>query len=175
MYKYAVQNLHKKTSTCEKDLVKVDLLDRDCFRILKNLETTDEDCKDLAKCIKALESYFKSTQNEIYKQYIFYSCDEGPSENVDHWVNRLRQLLKSCNFEALIDSLLRDRVVMGTKYKAARARIIGMFREKIVNLNEAVDMLRASEIAAQHIKEIDQGTSEEVVSLCIVRYTSTSS
>ena len=38
-----------------------------------------------------------------------------------------------------------------------------MFREKVANLNEAVDMLRASEVAAQHIKEIDQGTSEEVV------------
>ena len=103
---------------------------------------------------------------------MFYSCDEGPNENVDHWVNRLRQLLKSWNFEAMIDSLLRDRVVMGMKYKAARAQ---MFREKVVNLNEAVDMLRASEVAAQHIKEIDQGTSEEVVSLCIVRYASTSS
>ena len=38
-----------------------------------------------------------------------------------------------------------------------------MFREKAVNLNEAIDMLGASEVAAQHIKEIDQGTSEEVV------------
>ena len=38
-----------------------------------------------------------------------------------------------------------------------------MFREKAVHLNEAIDMLRASEVAAQHIKEIDQGTSEEVV------------
>ena len=121
---------------------------RDCIRILKNLEITDKDCKDLAKCIKALESYFKPTQNEIYKQYLFCSGDDGPNENVDHWVNRMRQLLKSCNFEAMTDSLLRDRVVMGTKYKAARAQ---MFRDKVVNLNEAVD----SEIAAQHIKKID--------------------
>ena len=63
-------------------------------------------------------------------------------------------------------------MVMGMKYKAARAQ---MFREKVVNLNEAVDMLRASEVAAQHIKDIDPGTSEEVVSLCILRYASTSS
>ena len=60
-----------------------------------------------------------------------------------------RQLLKSWNFEAMIDSLLRDRVVMGMKYKAARAQ---MFREKVVNLNEAVDMLIASEVAAQHMR-----------------------
>ena len=32
-----------------------------------------------------------------------------------------------------------------------------MFREKAVNLNEAIDMMKASEVAAQHIKEIDQG------------------
>ena len=136
------------------------VMGRDCLRILKNLEITDDDRKDPAKCIKALESYFKPTQNEIYEQYMFYSCDQGPNENVDQWVNRLRQLSKSCNFEAMTDSLLRDRVVLGTKDKAARGR---MFREKAVNLNEAVDMLRASEVAAQQIKEIDQGTSEEVV------------
>ena len=91
---------------------------------------------------------------------MFYSCDEGPNENVDQWVNRLRHYSKSCNFEATTDCLLKDRVVLGTKDKAARAQ---MFREKAVNLNEAIDMLRASEVAAQHIKEIDQGTSEEVV------------
>ena len=75
---------------------------RDCFRILKNLEITDEDCKDPAKCIKALESYFKPTQKEMYKQYMFYSCDKGTNENVDHWVYKLRQLSK------LTDSLFRD-------------------------------------------------------------------
>ena len=51
-------------------------------------------------------------------------------------------------------------MVLGTKDKAARAQ---MFGEKAANLNEAVDMLRASEVVAQHIKEIDQGTSEGVV------------
>ena len=37
-----------------------------------------------------------------------------------------------------------------------------MFREKAGNLNEAIHMLRASEVAAQHIKEIEQGTPEKV-------------
>ena len=78
---------------------------------------------------------------------MFCSCDEGPNENVDQWVNRPRLLSKSCNFEAMTDSLLRDRVVLGTKDKATRA---WMFREKVkkVNLNEAVDILTASEVAA---------------------------
>ena len=43
------------------------VMSRDCFRILKNLEIADKDCKDPAKCIKAIESYFKPTLNEIYE------------------------------------------------------------------------------------------------------------
>ena len=101
---------------------------RDCFRFLRNHEITDENCKDPAKCRKALESYFKPIQNEIYGLYMFCSCDEGPNENVDQWVNRSRLLSKSCNFEAMTDSLLRDRVILGTKDKATRA---WMFREKV--------------------------------------------
>ena len=38
-----------------------------------------------------------------------------------------------------------------------------MFIEKAVNLNEAVHMWRGSEVAAEHIKEVDQGTPEQVV------------
>ena len=48
----------------------ISVVGRDYFRILKNLEITDADCKDPAKCIKALESYFKPTQNEIYEHVL---------------------------------------------------------------------------------------------------------
>ena len=48
----------------------ISVVGRDCFRILKNLEITDADCKDPAKWIKAPESYFKPTQNEIYEHVL---------------------------------------------------------------------------------------------------------
>ena len=48
---------------------------RDCFRFLRNHEITDENCKDPAKCRKALESYFKpglgsSTWNQVQVQVL---------------------------------------------------------------------------------------------------------
>ena len=72
----------------------------------------------------------------------------------------MRQLSKSCNFGTLNDSLLRDRIVLGAKDKAARAR---MFREKAVDVNGAISQLRASEIATQQIRQIEPGNSEETV------------
>ena len=68
-------------------------------------------------------------------------------KNVDQWVNRLRHFV-----ERLSGS--------GDERQGCKST---MFREKAVNLTEAIDMVRASEVAAQHIKDIDQGTSEEVV------------
>ena len=70
----------------------------------------------------------------------------------------LRQLTKPCNFANMTDSLLRDRIVLGTKDKAARAC---MFRDKAVDLHGAIDQLRASEIAAHQIRTIEQETSNE--------------
>ena len=134
------------------------VMGRECLQILKNLDITEDDRKDPKKCIDALENYFKPTRNEIYERYIFYSSDQGPNETIDQWVTRLRQLTKSCNFENMTDSLLRDRIVLGTKDKAARAR---MFRDKAVDLHGAIDQLRASEIAAHQIRTIEQETSNE--------------
>ena len=48
----------------------ISVVGRDCFRILKNLEITDADCKDPVKCRKAPESYFKPTQNVIYEHVL---------------------------------------------------------------------------------------------------------
>ena len=111
---------------------------RDCFRILRNLQITDENCKDQAKC----KRHWKIISNQPKMRFtdciiMFYSCDEGPNENVNQWVNRPRPLSKSCNFEAMADSLLREPVVLGTRDKATRA---WTFREKVVNLNEAVEV-----------------------------------
>ena len=89
---------------------------------------------------------------------MFYSCDQGPNETVDQWVTKLRHLAKSCNFATMTDSMLRDRVVLGTKDKAARSR---MFREKAVSLSGAIDTLRTSEIAAHQIRSIEKETRYE--------------
>ena len=83
-----------------------------------------------AKIQQSVERHWKVISNQPKMRFTDCICSvhEGPNENVDQWVNRPRLLSKSCNFEATTDSLLRDRVVLGTKDKATRA---WMFREKV--------------------------------------------
>ena len=57
--------------------------------------------------------------------------------------------------------MLRDRLVLGTRDKAARARL---FREKECNLKKAVKSLRISEVTQEQLRLIG-GPEEETVNV----------
>lgn len=134
------------------------LMGRDCLLIFKNLDITDEDRKKPDTAIAALESYFKPTKNEIYERFQFYTCDQGTNESIDQWATRLRNLASTCNFGNSLDSMLRDRLVLGAVDKQATARL---FREQDVDLNKAINQLRSSEVAKQQIKDVQGRSSQD--------------
>ena len=55
--------------------------------------------------------------------------------------------------------MLRDRLILGTRDKKAQAHL---FREKNVDLNIAINCLRASELAEQQLKKINSTTCGNV-------------
>ncbi|KAL5004299.1 hypothetical protein ScPMuIL_017755 [Solemya velum] len=69
------------------------------------------------------------------------------TETVHQYVAVLRRLSDSCDYGALKDDMIRDRLVIGTKDNAARAR---MLREPKLDLKKAVDTCLTSEISQEH-------------------------
>ena len=137
------------------------VIGKDCYNILKHLDIAEEDREKIDSIIGALEAHFKPRKNIVYERYLFNTCNQQPNEQVDQYVNKLRQLAASCEFEALRDELIRDRLVLGCKDSAARAR---MFREPNLDLNRAIAMCRSSEIAQDQLQKIGAtGTTEESV------------
>ena len=82
-------------------------------------------------------------------------------ETIDQYILRLRRLVEPCKFEGLHDDMVRDRLVLGARDKAARARL---FREKECNLKKAIESLRISEVAQEQLRLIG-GTEEETVNV----------
>ena len=97
------------------------------------------------------EEYFKPKVNVVYERYLFNTATQNPSEKIDDFVQRLRELSKSCEYGTLCDDLVRDRIVLGTSDNDLRLR---MFREKALTLHKAILMARELEILKQQIKEI---------------------
>ena len=102
---------------------------------------------------------FSPERNILYKRYLFHSAEQQPTESVDQYVLRLRHLAEPCKFDALHDEMFRDRLVLGSRVKAARARL---FREKDCSLQRAIEALRISEVTQEQLRCIS-GTDEEVI------------
>ena len=69
-------------------------------------------------------------------------------KSIDQFIVRLRQLAESCEFENLCESLIRDRLVIGTRDSSTRDRLL---RERPVpGLARCIEALRASELSRIH-------------------------
>ena len=92
---------------------------KDCYNIYKSLPLDNENKEKIKSILDALEEYFKPNLNVTFERFIFNTCDQQNHESIDEYVNKLRGLSETCEFGTLRDSLIRDRIVLGTKNKQA--------------------------------------------------------
>ena len=140
------------------------ILGRDAQRILQHIPfATAAEREDLPSVINALESHFMPRRNEVFERYIFNTAVQEPGETIDDYVTRLRRLAVSCKFSATSDclsyedSMIRDRLILGTSDVAARARA---FREPNIDLEKTLLMFRSSELADKQLRVISQQNSD---------------
>ena len=68
--------------------------------------------------------------------------------------HKIEKISASCDYGALTDELIRDRLVIGLKNQGDKVRLL---REKTLNLQKAIQMCTSSEIASQQMETIEGG------------------
>jgi hypothetical protein len=94
------------------------------------------------------------------ERFQFNSATQKPSESVDEFYPRLRQLAESCEFGELKDSLIRERIVIGTTDDLGGERLLRS--RPTPELDAVVESLRAAEVCRAH-KQVITGKTETVV------------
>ena len=74
--------------------------------------------------MNALYSHFLPKTNDINERYIFNTADQMSNESFDDYLCRLRELAKTCEFGDIMDEMIRDRIVLGTKDQSVRGRLL---------------------------------------------------
>ena len=136
------------------------VMGKDCFLIYKNLPLSEADRQDPKKVLDGLTQYFEPQRNTVYERYVFNTCIQEAHEAFDSWVNRLRKLSATCEYGNLLDEMIRDRIVIGVKDSAVRARLL---REKNLSLEKCIDTCRAAEMTSQQVQAIDGHAEVETV------------
>ena len=127
------------------------LMGPECTKILKRLQLTEDDMKDPVIILGALEDHFVPVRNILHERYIFHNTEQQAHETIDQYLIKLRQLAEPCQFGALEDEMVQDRLVLGCKDSAARTRL---FREKSCDLKKAVESLRISEMTSEQLRKL---------------------
>ena len=87
----------------------------DCVKVMNSLTTlTASDKKDPEKILSALSDHFMPQKHLLFERVKFGFASQAENESIDQYVLRLRQLVESCEFENICESLIRDRLVIGT-------------------------------------------------------------
>jgi len=143
--------LDKKDKSIQASTLKT-LMGKDCKLKLRNLKLEEAKMDDPDQIIAALDGLFLQKHNIIFERYQFYGAQQQPNEGIELYVDRLRYLITSCEFNDE-EQMLRDRVVLGTKDKGARAKI---FRKpEACSLKEAIDIIKVNEATDQQMRSMD--------------------
>ena len=144
--------LIEKSAEVRKATLKV-VMGQECFRVLQQLNLTDEQQNSSATIINRLNDYFVPKTNIIYERFKFNTCNQSINESLDEFVANLKHLAATCEFGNLRDELTRDRIVWGIHDNNLRAR---MLQKKALTLTQAVDLRRSFKQVQVQIKQMQE-------------------
>ncbi len=83
------------------------------------------------------------------ERHSFNTRNQKPGETIEAYVSTLRNKAKTCNFGALTDELIRDRLVCGIDNDSVRRVLL---RESDLTLAKVIKICQISELTEQHTK-----------------------
>ena len=92
----------------------------DAEETLTSTNITEEDRKEYARVVS---EFFKVRKNVIFERARFNLRCQAEGESIEQFITSLYSLAQSCEFAALKDELIRDRIVIGIRDKALSERM----------------------------------------------------
>lgn len=128
----------------------------DVRETIETIEMTEE--KDnITTLKKKLEDYFVPKSNPSVESHKFNTRTQGVGEDFDTYLSDLRRLAANCDFGALKEQLIKDRIVCGIRNSKVRDRLL---QERDLNLTKAIEICRAAEQADLQIKQLSGGITK---------------
>ena len=106
----------------------------------------EADRRSLAAVLSNMEQHFIGTMNVTYERFVFRTRTQGQGETFEQYLLAHRTLVKTCNFQAMLEDVIRDQLVCGITKKSLRKSLL---KRKHLGLSVCIDICQAAERSAQ--------------------------
>jgi hypothetical protein len=127
------------------------------FKRFPNFNIEDEDQQTGEKVLKAIGRNLTPQVNKRYERAVFNLAKQEENEKYVDYFNRLRTLLKNCQYGTLEDDLLLDKIIGSIKDTSLRERL---WMDRNITLDQAIDKCKAKELSQQQLRNIEESHDE---------------
>ena len=110
-------------------------------------QTLDDATTTYEKMKTTLVNHLQSQHLEIAERSNFYSAHQAPNESASDFYSRLKKISEYCNFGTSLNSMLRDRLVLGCRSLEARKRLLQKDPLTLKDVQDTLAVFEAIDIA----------------------------
>lgn len=118
--------------------------------------TPAETKEDLAVLKRKFKELCQPQKNITMERYTFNTRNQGPIESIQAYIADLKTLAKTCEFAALHNELIRDRVVCGIHNNHVRKLLL---KERDLTLTKAHEICKINEQTEAHLQTLTKPNS----------------
>ena len=139
-------------------------LSRETLAIVQNLGLTEDQMKDSAEIIEAMQRYVDGHINETVERRNFHQRTQQPGESFDDFLISLRELAKTCKFcsDSCMQKSIRDQIIEGLDY---RDTIEDLLQESNLTLATTIAKCQSREAAKKHRTVIITQSTDVIVTI----------
>ncbi|XP_013191481.2 uncharacterized protein K02A2.6 [Amyelois transitella] len=126
----------------------ITIVGQDTYSLMCDLcSPAHPESKTFDELVNLVAQHLEPQRSEIAERHVFRLRRQRVGETLTDYLQNLKHLATTCNFEANLEENLRDQFVSGLANEAMRSRI---FAEKDIKYKEAVELALALEAAERH-------------------------
>jgi len=130
--------------------------------VLTSTGISDTDRNKYETVMSKFDEFFKVRRNIIFERARFNQRNQLKGESAETYITALYGLIENCNFGALKDELLRDRLVVGIQDQKLSQQLQ---MDADLTLEKAKKLIRQKEAVKEQSQELDGETQKEEAAL----------
>ncbi|KAK9693556.1 hypothetical protein QE152_g34116 [Popillia japonica] len=109
---YVVASTLEKEEEKRKVAVLLSAISSECFKLFQNWPVGVEEKRTVQGIFDALGRFLAPQTNKRYERAIFNLAKQESDEDIDKYINRLRKLIKNCEYGTMQDELRLDKIIV---------------------------------------------------------------